>query len=116
MVDAAGEGDLRTLTSYLEHGVPLTARNYEGATAAFAAASGGRLAVIEMLTSRSADLNATNSYGDSPLEAAIENGHASVAAFLRAHGAHQIRGTPEQRQAASESIVHRLIERQHAHY
>jgi ankyrin repeat protein len=111
MVYDAAEGDLRTVRGYLEHGVPLTATNYEGSTATFGAAAGGSLPVIEMLASRGADLNATNLYGDSPLEAATGNKHAAVASFLKAHGASQIRGTPEQREAASESIVRSDIER-----
>jgi hypothetical protein len=112
MVYEAGEGDVKIVRGYLEHGVPLTATNYEGSTAVFGAAARGSLPMIEMLTSKGADLNAKNSYGDSPLEAATENRHTDVAAFLKAHGALQIRGTPEQRQAASEAIVRREIERQ----
>jgi hypothetical protein len=111
MVNDAAEGDLRTVRGYLEHGVPLTATNYEGSTATLGAAAGGSLPVIEMLASRGADLNATNLYGDSPLEAATGNKHAAVASFLKAHGASQILGTPGQREAASESILRRDIER-----
>jgi hypothetical protein len=114
MVYDAAEGDLRTVHGYLEHGVPLTATNYEGSTATFGAAAGGSLPVIEMLANRGADLNATNLYGDSPLEAATENKHAAVVSFLKARGASQIHGTPEQREAASESIVRRDIEREHS--
>jgi hypothetical protein len=112
VVYEAAEGDVRTVRAYLEHGIPLTATNYEGSTAAFTAAAGGSLPMIEMLAARGANLDATNAYGDSPLEAASENGHAPVVAFLKAHGASQIRGTPEQREAASEAIVRRDIERQ----
>jgi uncharacterized protein len=111
MVYEAAEGNVRTVRGYLEHGVPLKATNYEGSTAAFTAAVGGSLPVIKMLVSRGADLNAVNSYGDSPLEAAVETGHTDVAAFLKAHGASQIRGTPQQRQAASAVIVRRDMER-----
>jgi general stress protein CsbA len=111
MVYDAAEGDVLTVRGYLAHGVPLTATNYEGSTATFGAAAGGSLAVIEMLTSRGADLNATNLYGDSPLEAAIGNKHVAIASFLKAHGASQIKGTPEQRDAASKSIVRKDIER-----
>jgi uncharacterized membrane protein YhaH (DUF805 family) len=111
MVYGAAEGDVRTVRGYLEHGVPLTSTNYEGSTAAFAAAVGGSLPMIEMLVLKGADINATNSYGDSPLEATTENGHTDVAAFLKAHGGSQTRGTPEQREAASAAIVRREIER-----
>jgi hypothetical protein len=112
MISDAAEGDVRTVRGYLEHGIPLTAKNYEGSTAAFAAAAGGSLPMIEMLAAKGADLNATNLYGDSPLEAASQNKHASVVAFLKAHGALQIRGTPEQREAASQSIVRKEIARE----
>ena len=114
MVYDAADGDLRTVRGYLEHGVPLTATNYAGVTAAFAAAAGGSLPVVEMLASRGANLNVTNLYGDSPLDAAMENKHADVAAFLKARGATQIHGTPEQREAATAAIVRRDIERQHS--
>jgi hypothetical protein len=114
MVSDAAEGYVRTVRGYLEHGIPLTATNYEGSTAAFGAAAGGSLPVIKMLADRGADLNATNLYGDSPLEAATENGNGAVVAFLKAHGALQIHGTPEQREAASQSIVRKEIEREHA--
>lgn len=108
----AAEGDTRMVRAYLAHGVPLESRNYEGSTAAFTAAAGGSLPVLQLLASKGADLDTTNSYGDSPLEAAIENKHDDAAAFLRTHGAKQIQGTPEQRDAASKAIVEKDIERQ----
>jgi Ankyrin repeats (many copies) len=111
MVDEAAVGDVRTVGRYLDHGVLLTAKNYEGSTAAFTAAAGGSLPMMEMLFSKGIDLNATNSYGDSPLEAATENGHTEVASFLRSHGAIQIRGTEEQHKAAAHAIVSKAIER-----
>lgn len=113
MTDDAAEGAVRTVRAYLDLGVPLTATNNDGATAAYAAAAGGSLPVLEMLVARGADLNATNSYGDSPLEAAVENQHTSAANFLRSHGAKQIKGTPEQREAAASAIVRREFEKQH---
>jgi uncharacterized protein len=112
MVDEAAVGDVRTVRSYLDHGVPLTARNYEGSTAAFTAAAGGSLPMMQMLFSRGIDLNTTNSYGDSPLEAATENGHTEVASFLKSHGAIQIRGTEEQHKAAAHAIVSKAMERE----
>jgi hypothetical protein len=114
MTYAAAEGDVRTVRGYLEHGVPLESKNYEGSTAAFTAAVGGNLPVIELLAAKGADLNSTNLYGDSPLEAATENHQEATVSFLKAHGAVQIKGTPEQRDAASESIVRREMEREAA--
>jgi len=116
MVSAAAEGDLRTVRGYIDKGVPIEATNYEGSTAAFAAAAGGSAPVIELLAARKANLNATNLYGDSPLEAAIENHHNAAAAFLESHGAVRVRGTPEQRQAASKAIVDKEIEQQMTWY
>jgi len=87
----------------------LEGRNYEGSTAAFTAAAGGSTKTLQLLASKGADLNAVNYFGDSPLEAAIENHNDSAAAFLKAHGAVQIRGTPEQHKAASQSIVRKQM-------
>jgi len=112
MVYGAAEGDVRSVRGYLEHGVPVAAKNYEGSNAAFAAAAGGSLRVMEMLISKGIDLNETNCYGDSPLEAAIENGHTDVVSFLKAHGALQVRGTQEQHEAAAHAIVSKQIERE----
>jgi hypothetical protein len=111
MISGAAEGDLRTVRGYLDHGVPLTATNHEGSTALFMAAAGGSLPLVQLLADRGADLNATNLYGDSPLTVAIERGNIDVVSFLNAHGGKEIHGTPEQRDAASELIVHRDIER-----
>jgi len=112
MTDAAAEGDLRTVRAYLDHGVPINAKNYEGSTSVYTAAAGGSLSVIELLASRGADLNATNSYGDSPLQAATDNRRADVVTFLVDHRGLLIRGTAEQRAAASKAIVVKAIERE----
>jgi hypothetical protein len=113
MTYAAANGQVRTVRGYLAQGVPLESTDYQGSTAAFTAAAGGSVPVIEVLASKGANLNALNSYGDSPLEAAIENQHNFVVAFLKAHGAMQIHGTPEQREAASQSIVRKQIKSMH---
>ena len=110
MTYAAAEGSASTVKAYLDHGVAVEAKNHEGSTAAFTAAAGGSVEVLKLLTSRGANLNAINLYGDSPLEAAVENKHADAAAYLRTQSAKQIRGSDEQHQAASEMIVRRDIE------
>jgi hypothetical protein len=115
MTYAAAEGDVRTVRGYLNHGVPLEGRNYEGSTATFTAAAGGSVQVLEMLASMGANLSAVNSFGDSPLAAARGNHHDAAAALLKAKGAVLIEGTPEQRQAASHAIVQRDIERMSHH-
>lgn len=110
MVYAAAEGDVRTVTKYLDHGVPLESKNYEGSTAAFAGAVGGNVKILQLLAERGANLNALNAYGDSPLEAATERHQSEAIAFLKTNGGVLVKGTPEQRNAASEAIVHRAIE------
>jgi len=112
MTYEAAEGDAATVRGYLSHGVPLESKNYEGSTAAFTAAAGGSVDVLKLLASRGANLSAVNSYGDSPLEAAVENKNGDASQFLRDHGAKQIAGTPEQRDAASKAIVAWDIQRQ----
>jgi hypothetical protein len=111
MTSEAAEGDVATVRGYLDHGVSIESTNYEGSTAAFTAAAGGSVPVLRLLISRGANVNALNAYGDSPLQAAVENKHDDVAQFLRGHGAKQIAGTPEQRDAASKAIVDRDIKR-----
>jgi hypothetical protein len=91
MTTDAAEGYTRTVRGYLDHGISVNARDYEGATAAHAAAVGGKVEVLQLLVSRGADLNMVSDYGDSPLSAAIEMKQASATAYLKAHGAKEIR-------------------------
>jgi hypothetical protein len=90
MITDAAEGYTRTVRGYLDHGISVNARNYEGATAAHAAAVEGQIEVLKLLVNRGADLNAVGTYGDSPLAAAIEMKRTSAVAFLTAHGAKDI--------------------------
>jgi hypothetical protein len=108
--NAAVEGDSRTVKAYLNHGVSLEAKNYDGATILFCAAAGGRLDLVSSLIARGAQVNATNSYGDSPLTIAIENKHSDVATLLQQHNALAIKGTQGEREAAIEEKVRRDIE------
>jgi hypothetical protein len=91
MTTDAAEGCTRTVRGYLDHGLSVNVRDRDGSTAAHAAAVGGRIEVLQLLVSRGADLNAVNSSGDSPLADAVGMKHASVAAYLTAHGAKEIR-------------------------
>jgi hypothetical protein len=111
MTYAAGEGDVHTVNGYLSHGVPVESVDYQGSTALFNAARAGSASLVQSLISKGANVNALNLYGDSPLDAAIQNHHDSVAVTLKAHGAIQVHGSPEQRDAASKAIVRKDIER-----
>ena len=73
MTTDAAQGYTRTVRGYLDHEVPVSARDYEGATAAHAAAVGGKVDVLQLLVSRDADLNIVCDYGDSPLAATIRD-------------------------------------------
>jgi ankyrin repeat protein len=48
----------------------------------------GRIAIVDLLIARGAEVNATTSAGLSPLAFAVWEGRASVAKRLLAHGAH----------------------------
>jgi hypothetical protein len=108
----AAQGDSFIVRGYLDRGVPVESKNYEGSTSAFTAAAGGSVEVLSLLSTRGADLSAINSYGDSPLKAAVDNRHEAAAQFLRAHGAKEINGTKEQRDAATKVIVDKQIEKE----
>ncbi len=111
MTYASAEGDLRTVQAYVSHGVPIESKDYQGSTAAFMAAAGGHTTLLEWLAARGANLNALNAYGDSPLQAAVQNKRLEAAALLKSRGAVQQKGTEEQREAATKAIVDRDIER-----
>jgi hypothetical protein len=114
MTYAAADGDRHTVAGYLSNGVSVESRNYEGSTAMFTAAAGGDLHIVQLLAAKGANLNATNDYGDSPLAAAIGRHHDLVTAYLKDHGAKEIKGTPEQRDAATKAIVERDIAKMNA--
>jgi hypothetical protein len=111
MVYAAGEGHFRTARAYLAHGVPVDATDYEGSTLAYVAAARGSVPMLNFLALKGANFNAIDSYGDSPLEAAIYRHQSAAADFLKDHGAIRVKGTDEQRQAAIHAIVRKEIDR-----
>src|SRR5262249_29252781 len=71
----------------LAHGAPIDARNLAGATALYAAAEAGRVAVAERLIERGADVKLTGRSGISPIAAAAYAGSDSIVEGLLAHGA-----------------------------
>jgi ankyrin repeat protein len=93
MNEDAAEGYSRTVGAYLDHGIPVNAHGRYG-TAANAAGVGGSVEVLELLRSRGADLNATDSSGKSPLSDAIDMKRTEAIAYLRAHGAREIEPLP----------------------
>jgi hypothetical protein len=112
MTYAAASGDLRTVRAFLDRGVPVNAQGRNG-TALHAAAVGAELEVMQYLISRSADVNAINAYGDSPMANARQaEVHSTEAqALLAGHGGQLIQGTKEQRDRVIERQVREDIDR-----
>jgi uncharacterized protein len=81
--DAALGGHAEAAEALLEAGAEIDARDEaRGATALWLAASWGRGAVVEMLLERQASRLIRDKTGKTPREAAMENGHAALAALL----------------------------------
>jgi Ankyrin repeats (3 copies) len=101
LVHAAYRGDLGTVRGFLSHGVPINAVNRgEWKTALHGAAAKGDMQMLGYLTSKGADINALDRFGDSPLELAASSGNQKAAEFLVKLGAKRIRGDEAQRQKA----------------
>ena len=108
---AAATGDLATVRSFLEAGVPVNVRDEQnGATPLHGAAVQGQTSMIDYLLSKGADVNALNAYGDSPVQNAISTNHPDAAKLLEAHGGKNIRGSDAQRDQAIKAEVARDIE------
>lgn len=112
---ATATGDLRTAKAFLAHGVNINAQARNG-TALHGAVVEGNLEMIAYLINQGADINAVNSYGDSPLARAAEAvaNREQVQALLESKGAILIRGTPDQRQRVIDEQVRRDIEKMHS--
>src|SRR5476649_1227823 len=83
LASAAVRGDIATVSSLLDHGVPVDAVELiAGRTALYFAASAGRTKVVELLISKGARVNAVTSYGDSPLHAAVIHKQGDTAKVL----------------------------------
>ena len=110
LVYAAGTGDKAVVRGLLARGVPPNARDREGNTALHVAAAAGRSDLVAYLINEGAAVNATNLYGDSPLERASANHQAAAMRVLSAHAAQDLKGTTEQHARANEQIVRGDIE------
>jgi ankyrin repeat protein len=86
ILDAAWRGQADAVRKLAANG-PDKARDEDGNTALSLAAAAGKLAVIDVLLSLRADINASNRSGERPLMLAAAKGHADVVARLLARGA-----------------------------
>jgi hypothetical protein len=111
---AAATGDLATVKSFLEAGVPVNVRDEQnGATPLHGAAVNGQILMIEYLLSKGADVNALNAYGDSPVQNAVSMNHPDAVKLLEARGGKDIRGPDAQREQAIKAEVARDMEQMH---
>ena len=107
---AAAVGNLKVVDALISHGMTVDYRDHSGSTPLHAAAVEGQKAMAEYLLATGADVNAINSYGDSPLENAMSMNHAEIAQLLTETGGKRIRGGEEQREKAVHHIVRQDIE------
>lgn len=91
MLKAAKSGAAVQVQQLLEHDPSLiSARDTDGSTPLHCATWKGHLAVVELLLSRGADVNATNQndhWGTTPLHAAAHANQRAIAELLISHGA-----------------------------
>lgn len=102
---AVDGGDLDTVKAFLARGVGIDNRDCEGKSALHLAAARGHTEVLNYLLSRSADLNAVDRFGDSPLETAAVAKQNQAVQLLEIRGAKRIRGDDEHRRKADNDIL-----------
>jgi hypothetical protein len=106
LVYAAYRGDLGTVRGFILHGVPVGAIDHgDWRTALHGAAVKGDTQILRYLTSKGANINAVDRFGDSPLELAVSRGNHAAAEFLIERGAKKIRGEDAHRQKAIHDKV-----------
>ncbi len=74
--------DVEVITTLIERGSDLQAKNWQEETAVHLAAEKGRLAVLTLLLDAGADINALDKYGRTPLHRATSGGHYPVVEAL----------------------------------
>lgn len=87
LIQAAFHGDLAAVSTLLEEGADIEARDSRGRTPLIAAAIEGHSGVVRFLVERDADIEARNSAGQTALLAAAGRGHGDVVRFLVEQGA-----------------------------
>jgi ankyrin repeat protein len=85
--DAAFKGSVLMITTLLEEGANVNARNRYSDIPLHFAAMQGHIEVITALLEAGADVNAFNKDGDTPLHEAAKNGHVEVITALLDAGA-----------------------------
>ena len=88
MCAAAAEGNIEMLKQLLRGGVRVDQGDHNARTALHLAASEGRLGTVHFLVKEAhAEVNVLDCFGSTPLDDALNNNFAAVAAFLRQESA-----------------------------
>ncbi len=86
--NAASKGELATVRTLLDQGVPVDSPDEYGATALARAADKGHVEIVKLLLERGAKVDAADTFYEStPMTWAAYNGHAEVVKLLIAGGA-----------------------------
>lgn len=99
MLAAISAGDTGLVSALVTRGFDLAVGSYDGRTALHHAAAEGQAHLVQLLVELSADVNAPDRWGQSPIEAAIDGQHAAAAQLLRRSGAIIALAHPTQRLA-----------------
>jgi hypothetical protein len=91
LIDAINKEDVAGVKAAVGKGTSVNARDADGHTPLTTAAYGGNLEIVAYLIAQKAEVNATNSSGETPLFEAVKNidedGAVAVSKVLIAHGA-----------------------------
>ncbi|MBO1267148.1 ankyrin repeat domain-containing protein [Arthrobacter cavernae] len=101
LFDAARDGDIEALRSYLDAGAPATLTNAAGDSLLMLAAYHGHEETVQLLLHHDADANGANDRGQTPLAGAVFKGYTAVARVLLDAGADPDAGSPTAREAAT---------------
>lgn len=91
LFNCARSGDLSTLTTYLNAGIPPNLTNHSGDTLLMLSSYHNHPSVVTFLLSKGADPNVLNDRGQSPLAGAIFKGYDEVVRILVEDGRADIR-------------------------
>ncbi|MFF5553214.1 ankyrin repeat domain-containing protein [Streptomyces olivaceoviridis] len=100
-MDLAREGSTGTLVEFVEHGLPVDARDEAGNTLLMLAAYHGHADTVRALIALGADPDLRNARDQSPIAGALFKGADDVVRVLRQAGADLDSGTPTARAAAA---------------
>ncbi len=87
LILASVNGDVEKVTSLLDSGADVNAKDQRGWTALLCAVSRGQMDVVKLLLDKGADVNSKGEHGWTPLMEAANRGHLEAAKLLLKKGA-----------------------------